>query len=206
MEAITITNPKTAEQRDIMDIMRCVRDATEGTIVHVPEILNEGQVKKYIYKDNNWVFVKRMTQAEADEDDATSVTDETKLVEEAKKVPKPVVEAPFMLSDLMKAVEDLQLDAAMGMIERMIHMLGNDVMMKQDNQDHQEKSRKRGIKKRKSTEEGGAPKEKSAYHAFMSKMLMEMKGDKDIPRNQRMKIASQRWKAHVANSGSGDVA
>lgn len=199
------------QQRDIMDIMRCVRDATEGTIVHVPEVLsNDGHVKKYVYKDNNWVFVKRMTQSEAEEDDAGSVTDETELVNNAKEVLKAAAPAPlkkranedkdpkeFTLSDLKQAISDFDLDAAVDMIDRLMDALGDDIMKKSD-----KNKKQRRVKARKSEEDGGPVKEKSEYHQFLSKVLSEMKGDKSIPRNQRMMIASQRWKEHVAARNS----
>ena len=138
------------QQRDIMDIMRCVNDAAEGTVVHVPDVMNDGYVKKYVCRNKSWIFINRMTVAEAENDDSNTVDGD--CVDEAESVARALTnakkdkvkkvaaskrkgedandddEAVFTLTELKDCLLEFEIDKAVKMVEKMIEVLGDDVM------------------------------------------------------------------------------
>jgi hypothetical protein len=177
------------------------------TTVH----LGDGEfVKVYQYNGEKWEFIKRVTKAEADEEDDDDKSDDDDDIsdtepttdkasssektsskpnakEVAKKGKSPVdkKKTDFTLTSLKNAIENNDKITALIMIEKMMDKYGDDIMTKP--------------KKTKRVTDPNKPQ--SDYHKFMAEKLSELKGDKTVPHNARMKVVSKLWAEKKAADG-----
>lgn len=184
------------------DIARIIKkldgEAEDGQVVHLIDS-DPDFIKVYQFKGTAWQFMKRITKEEADDessedDNATEKptqskdeqptdeqpTEKKKILKKEEKSVKPKPEkkkkAMFTLTDLKDAVQNNKTEALV-MIDVLIEKFGADILT---------------IKKTKRQADPNKPK--SEYHQFMAEKLGEMKGNKDIPVNERMQHVSKMWK------------